>query len=350
MKLFSVFVGRGVHRLPAKVRRRGEIKALVFHRNYSEHNNLTKLERLTLAKHQNTICYTNEGNENSDLCFIAIHGGPGSHKDFRHLAKSFSEIFVQKDSNDAHKKGESVSYQLLRFDLPGYGSSDRMPLPPTAENFADQVLDTIDALRLKDQKKKIVIIGHSLGGHISAKIASKMQYGLHGLILLSTVCLRPHRILGDDKYYWISRWLGKSVDNSIYGEAVKIFLDIAYKNFANFPKSSKREEIALTQQRVALLDWKGFESDIRSTKCPIFFSYATNDHILQKERFRELADLINEHDNSQFQISLDIVKEYSDGGHNIQKTKIAELTEVIKIWLFHIDVALSCKSTRLQLN
>ena len=100
--------------------------------------------------------------------------------------------------------------------------------------------------------------------------------------------MRPHKILGDDEYFWINRWLGENVDNAVYGEVVKTVLELGYKKLANFPKSSKREEIAWTQQRVAALDWEGFEQDIRSTKAPIFLSYALDDHILQPERFREL--------------------------------------------------------------
>ena len=168
-----------------------------------------------------------------------------------------------------------------------------------------------------------------------------MQHNLHGLILLSSVCLRPHRILGNEEYYWIGKWLGENVDNTIYGEAVKSVLEIGYKKFANFPKSSKREEIAWTQQRVAALDWDGFEEDIRSTKCPIFFSYANDDHILQPERFRELAAVINEQEKSLFQPSLSIIKEFENGGHNIQKTKAVELTKMIKSWLLHIDAVQS---------
>ncbi len=349
MKLFFTSLQRSVRTLQVARGKEAAITNLVF-RTYTVHSSPTKLERLTLTKHRNTICYTKEGDENSDICFIAIHGGPGSHKDFRHLTTPFSEILVKKGYDHIYKDRESVSHQLLRFDLPGYGSSDRMPLLPTAENFADQVLDTIEALQLRQKKKKIVLIGHSLGGHIVARIANKMQHELHGLILLASVCLRPHRILGDEEYYWINQWLGENVNNSIYGEAVKTVLEIGYKNFANFPRSSKREEIAWTQQRVALLDWEGFENDIRSTRCPILFSYATDDHILQPERFRELADLINEHDNSQFQISLNTIKEYSNGGHNIQKTKAVELTKLIKSWLFYIDVVHTSESLGLQLN
>ena len=177
-----------------------------------------------------------------------------------------------------------------------------------------------------------------------------MQHDLHGLILLSSVCLKPHKILGDEEYYWINKWLGESVDNKVYGEAIKAVLELGYKNIANFPRSSKREEIALTQQRVAALEWDGFYTDVLSTKCPIFLAYSTDDHIIQSERFRELAGLINEHDNSQFPISLDYIKEFRDGGHNIQKTKATELTKLIKSWLFYIKVVHTSESLGLQLK
>ena len=127
----------------------------------TEHS--TKLERLKLSKDQNTIYYAKDGDENSYLCFIALHGGPGSHKDFRHMTTPFAEILGKKGYNQVYK--DQLSYQLLRFDLPGYGRSDRMSSPPTATNFADQILSVIEAMQLIEQKKKIVLMGHSLGGH-----------------------------------------------------------------------------------------------------------------------------------------------------------------------------------------
>ena len=132
-------------------------------RSYTEHSSPTKLERMKLATHQNTICYTKEGDENADLCFIAIHGGPGSHKDFRHLTPPFSEILVKKGFDRVYRDKESLSHQLLRIDLPGYGQSDRMPFFPSTTHFAEQIIEFIQTLQLKQQKKQIVLIGHSLG-------------------------------------------------------------------------------------------------------------------------------------------------------------------------------------------
>ena len=42
--------------------------------------------------------------------------------------------------------------------------------------------------------------------------------------------------------------------------------------------------------------------------------------------------------------------EFKDGGHNIQKTKALELTELLKSWLFYIKVVQTSESLGLQLK
>jgi pimeloyl-ACP methyl ester carboxylesterase len=174
--------------------------------------------------------------------------------------------------------------------------------------------------------------GHSLGGHIAMHIASSEKINTVGLVLLASVACRPHKALGDKRGYPISRWLGLNTRNKYFGFIVQAWVDFAYRQFFKFPRSSKKHEIVWTQERVAHLNWEEFCRQTRSIKCPVLFAYSKNDHLLQRERFEELALLITQ---SKSNCAGSRVLVFEDGGHNIQKTKVTEIAKEVNHWLDH---------------
>ena len=120
---------------------------------YAESN----IEKQTLKSSSTVISFSRDGEKDSDLIFVTLHGGPGSHKDFRYFSKALTDNIP--------------SCQLIRYDLPGYADSERGGLKPTSKEFADRIIESLTTLDvLGYSSKKVIIIGHSLGSHIATDV------------------------------------------------------------------------------------------------------------------------------------------------------------------------------------
>ncbi len=98
------------------------------------------------------------------LPMIFIHGAAGSHK----VWTCQWEYFKDKRS-------------VIILDLPGHGDSKGDP-KETIDEYADAVLHTVKELNLK----KIILVGHSMGGAVSQKITLNNPDMISGLILIGT--------------------------------------------------------------------------------------------------------------------------------------------------------------------
>lgn len=297
------------------------IKPVPTSKRYNSNSVTTKaavvLNELKLSN-ETTIAFTREGDLDSDVVIVACHGGPGSHNDFKYIAESLNE----------NLKGK-LTYQFLRFDLPGYGKSSRAKSSvASAKYYSTSVIETLNQLGISN--KRIIVIGHSLGGHIAIDMSKRTS--LTGIILLASVCCRPHRALGNDSGYKISKFLGMNINHFIFGGLVKSYLEFYYKRILGFPKNANKSEISWTQERVAYLDFNEFTSQVKSLQCPVLFAYALDDKLLEPSIFHELANYIVSNKN----IKNNKIIEYPDGGHNIQKTKAANLGLEIKNFITNI--------------
>ncbi|MDO8664365.1 MAG: alpha/beta hydrolase [Candidatus Liptonbacteria bacterium] len=72
--------------------------------------------------------------------------------------------------------------QIYCLDLPGFGKSELPREPYGVENYSEIVSAFISKLGLE----KVVIIGHSFGGRIAIKLASKNPDFLQGIVLVDS--------------------------------------------------------------------------------------------------------------------------------------------------------------------
>lgn len=63
----------------------------------------------------------------------------------------------------------STKYKVVRLDLPGFGSSDEPRSAWSVEDYADFFLKFLAKLKLEE----VILIGHSYGGRIIIKLASR---------------------------------------------------------------------------------------------------------------------------------------------------------------------------------
>lgn len=78
-------------------------------------------------------------------------------------------------------------FKLWLIDLPGFGRSDNPANPWTVGDYAEVVAEFIKNNKIK----KPILLGHSLGGNISIKLASKYPNLISNLILEDSSGIRP---------------------------------------------------------------------------------------------------------------------------------------------------------------
>lgn len=119
----------------------------------------------TLEINDAKVAYLDE-NANREDAILFIHGNS--------LDKfSFKKQFEQ---------GEFDDYRLIAMDLPGHGSSEVSKSPNEEYNvpfFAQLISDFLQQLNIK----KVILVGHSLGGHIAIEMAGRFPTMIKVLIV-----------------------------------------------------------------------------------------------------------------------------------------------------------------------
>ena len=112
------------------------------------------------------IHYTLTGKDSSKPLLVFVHGSPGSSSNFIHFAKDNALL---------------MNFQILLLDRPGFGYSDFGHSEPSMNKQAailNEVVHQFNAPR-------IILVGHSLGGPIIARMAMDTTIAIDGLVLLA---------------------------------------------------------------------------------------------------------------------------------------------------------------------
>ncbi|MCP4522079.1 MAG: alpha/beta hydrolase [Cytophagales bacterium] len=91
----------------------------------------------------------------SDISIVFVHGNSCDKNSFIHQISD--EIFQD--------------YRLISMDMPGHGDSIRNAQLYTLDGIRSSISNTINELNLS----KVVLVGHSLGGHLLLQSLSKIQ-------------------------------------------------------------------------------------------------------------------------------------------------------------------------------
>ncbi|GAB4041769.1 alpha/beta fold hydrolase [Spirosoma jeollabukense] len=89
----------------------------------------------------------------------------------------------------------SDTYRCLAVDLRGHGDSDAPATGYSVETMADDVVDLLDMLDVRD----FVLVGHSLSSKVAFALASRQPIGLQSLVLLSPSPPKPEPIPDADR-------------------------------------------------------------------------------------------------------------------------------------------------------
>lgn len=241
--------------------------------------------------------------EGEGKALFAVHGLPGSVRDFRWLASCLES-----------------SIRLIRVDMPGFGQTPLQTMPAASfASRADFVLEIADALGID----RFAVLGHSMGGGIAMEMAARHPARVAGLALLASIGLRSHRGLRKSPHIKKISWLFR------YVPGTRFFLgSMLRKSFIQLGFSSKisLEECIHSIHCASALDFgemRNVMESIKSNHTPVLQSWAEDDRLIETAISEELSQGLTE----------GIRISFSEGGHNIQKTQAVELGEQILAWL-----------------
>jgi pimeloyl-ACP methyl ester carboxylesterase len=120
----------------------------------------------SIQKNGRTLGYAVSGKEGGSLV-VFIHGSPGSWD-------AFSSYLMDPSL--------TTTARLVSVDRPGYGSSERGRVEVSLQNQAALISESI---RAEGMGKPAILVGHSLGGPVAARLAMDFPELVSGLVLVA---------------------------------------------------------------------------------------------------------------------------------------------------------------------
>ncbi len=251
---------------------------------------------LSLALPGGPLSYTDEG---EGQAIVAVHGLPGSARDFRWLGTALN-----------------ASARFIRLELPGFGQTPVSTGPsPTLEGRAAVVVEALDALGLE----RACILGHSMGGPVALAVAAAWPERVQALALLASVGLRRHRLLRRSPDL---RLLDLGVRAPIFG---RLFRPIYRRGLRalGFPGEHSDEAIFHLTACGAALSFETLGRMVADLRVPTYAASATDDPFIEPAIFDELSAVLPEGPRAR----------WPTGGHNIQKSRALEIADTLLPWL-----------------
>lgn len=238
------------------------------------------------------VAYTDEG---EGACLVAIHGLPGSARDYRWLAPAL---------------GESI--RLVRLDMPGFGETEHHDPPTRWSDLARWVLDAVATI----VDGPFCVLGHSMGAPQATLVATTGGDMVRGLALLAPVGLRPHRAYRRAPPL---AWLDAAARHRVFGRPARHLLKASFVR-AGFPRSTSPEDVARSLSVVSNLSFGEHRRAIESLRVPVLGAWTEDDPMVEPEIPLELLTACPNGPRLRF----------PEGGHNVQKTHAVEIGEALR--------------------
>ncbi len=247
----------------------------------------------SVALARGVASYTDEG---TGRPLVAVHGLPGSARDFRWLAPHLREHL-----------------RFLRIELPGFGSTAVAAGPdPSPRGRARFLLEALDALELE----RPVLLGHSMGGVVACAAVGLAPRRCAGLGLLSCPGLRRHLMLRLLPVRLARRLLGEAPGRPWRWLQRQLF---ALAGFRRYPD----HELTRTIHCLAATSIEAHALRVRDLRVPTLVGYCEDDPLIEADIYRALAAACPPGPRLIF----------PEGGHNPQKTHAAAVAEALRDWV-----------------
>ena len=242
-----------------------------------------------------------------DAIVVAIHGAPGSVRDFRYVAGALAENL------------SATNVRFVRLDMPGHGQSRRVDGTPLngAENLGEIVGDFI---RWLQPDKPVVLMGHSMGAHICLSAAACNMGEISGLALVNPIGLRPHKGISP---LWLSQSISVPLDwpafGHVWGEYV---LRPLYLGLLGFSPRTSTAEICLSSRKVRTLSFRQANADARVVAdegLPCLVAWSSEDHLVEDDISVHLGTALPKGPRLA----------YDEGGHFSQKHHAVDIVRAL---------------------
>ncbi len=258
-------------------------------------------QRVALAG--GTLAFVDEGPRDAPALF-AVHGIPGSVRDFRYLAPQLTQ-----------------RVRFVRVDMPGFG------LSPPWERAVSRLEGRVESLvELGDHLglERFAVAGHSMGGATAVLTASQHPTRVTALVLLASIGLRPHRGLGMSPCRFRALGRGFGVPG-----LRRVLVHLARERYRRrrFPGADQLDarSFGVHFRAIGAADFDMLRKAFASPLPPTLVGFARDDHMVEPEIQAELVAALPQAR----------VLAFDSGGHNIQKTRAVELAAAIADLLRH---------------
>lgn len=229
---------------------------------------------------------------------LAVHGYPGSSRDWRWLAPVLSP-----------------AVPFVRVDMPGFGVSPLKSWPGVSLESRGELLEALlDALDLD----RVVLLSHSLGASGVLALAARRPERVSHLALLATPGDRPHWRFPQARM----RTLGRLLEQPLARAALFFPLRGAFIA-SGFSRQLSEAERVHTMRCAAAMDFAQHGRNAEAAQAPALVAWAEDDTLVPAELTRELAARLPEGPRLAF----------PTGGHALQKTRATEIGEALLGWL-----------------
>ena len=255
-------------------------------------------EPAVLERPWGRLSYVDEGPRDAPV-LVAVHGIPGSSRDFRYLAPLLTD-----------------AVRLIRLDLPGFGGSSlRKEAIESVEGRVRVVIELADQLGLP----RFALLGHSMGGATALLGAASQPDRVNLLVLIASVAISRHR--GLELPPWVFGLLGRVVALPGASRLLLPRLRGEYRR-RGLPgaEALSAADLAIQLRALGAVSFPSLRRAVRRPLPPALVAYAHDDPFIERQVPEELVAAL-----------ADVrALEFADGGHNIQKTRAAELAGAIR--------------------
>lgn len=215
---------------------------------------------------------------------VAVHGLPGSARDFRRLL------------------GAASGVRMIRLNLPGFAGSTPVEPKGDWEGLIEVVVEAARELA----GGPFVLLGHSFGAFTVLQAAARCAE-VRGVALLAPAGLRAHAGLRSLGPLW---WLKALTMSWVTREGF-------YRGMLRTPmgKHASRLESDVTLGLLASADFAAVRAAVASLRVPVFCASCLDDELVEPEIVAELLSALN---TQQW-------LEFERGGHAPQREYAAEI-------------------------
>jgi len=256
------------------------------------------------------LAYTDEG---SGPVVLAVHGLPGSGRDFRWLSPWLSYRLAGRLSR---------AVRVIRVDLPGFGRSPVAAGPdPSPTGRAAAVI----ALSRRLSLDRPLILGHSMGGLVAVAAVTQAPSEFSGLALVSSPGLRAHASLRQLPLPLVRRILSRPAMVALLRPFTRWIF--ARAGFVGYPDAA----LSRTLECVVATSLDAHAARVADLDLPTLVAWCDDDPQIEADILAELAQVCPAGPRLHF----------ATGGHNPQKTHARELSEELTCWMVSLGMVKS---------